>query len=259
MKKFLVILLVLIVLIVVILTAVFFLTSGIAKSADQFFQAVKDNDLDAAYVQLSEDFKASTSREQFESFMRGTALINYKDASWSSRSISGKTGEVKGSVETADGGTIPVTIKFVKEQGKWKIQFIEKAASGMVQETDTTKTIPEDAVLQKMTDESLHEFALAVNNKDFTDLYNTLSALWQSQITPEKLLEIFKEFVDQSVDLTVLSEYEPVYSEKPRINDDGMLELKGYYPTQPSVTYFTLTYLYEHPNWKLAGIHVMME
>ena len=242
MKKILIVLSSVVVLIIVILVAVFFLTTGITKTADQFFRSVQNNDLEAAYGQLSEEFRASTSAEQFESFLKKSALLNGTKTSWSRRSISGKTGNVEGVVETADGGTIPIKITFVKEKGQWKILSISKTAAGVVQETGAGKTIPGEADLRKMTDDCMQDFASAVNKKDFTDFYGNFSDLWKSQITPGKLLEIFKGFVDQQVDLTVLSEYKAVFSAPPRINEDGFLELKGYYPTQPSTTYFTLKY-----------------
>ena len=38
--------------------------------------------------------------------------------------------------------------------------------------------------------------------------------------------------------------------------DNGWLVLQGYYPTQPSITYFILEYLHEEPEWKLGVIDV---
>ncbi len=106
-----------------IVGSVFYLTSGITRTADQFFKSVKRNDMQAAHTYLSEGFRASTSQEQLETFLKGTALINYKRASWGSRSITGKTGEINGSIETADGGTIPIKMEFVKEKEGWKILY----------------------------------------------------------------------------------------------------------------------------------------
>lgn len=259
MKKFLIVLGVLAALAFVIVILVFFLTSGVTKTADVFFQAVRDGDMEAASSFLSEEFKAATSREELEAFLRGTALVNYSSATWSSREVSGNTGKVEGSVKTEDGGTVPVQIQFVKEKGKWKILRIDKAASGLAEKPEGGKTIPELEVLRQMTDTALRDFAAAVNRADFTDFHGTLSELWKNQITPEKLLEVFRTFVDQKIDLTVLSQYQPVFSEPPAMNEEGFLELTGYYPTQPSILYFTLNYTYEYPDWLLAGVHINLK
>lgn len=259
MKKFLIILFVLVLLAIVIVAAVFLFTKGLTQSADQFFKPIREGDFAAAYALLSEDFRAATSREEFDLFLQKSALANYQDASWTSRSLSGKTGELEGTVTTKEGGTIPLKIKFVKEQGQWKILSIEKPAAGLVPEESKGKTIPAETELATMADTALHDFALAVNKGDFTDFHATLSDLWKSQITPEKLLEIFQEFVKQKVDLTVLSQYQLVFSQPPKISEEGLLELEGYYPTQPSTTYFALSYVYEHPDWKLAGIRVTLK
>ncbi len=259
MKKLLIVLLVILVIIVIVIAAVFLMTSGVTKSADTFFRSVREGNLTAAYAQVSEDFKAATSQELFETFLKNSALLNYQTATWTSRSVSGKTGELEGTVETSDGGSIPIKIMFVKEQSKWKILNINKTAAGLVQTESSALSLPGDSDLKAMADVCMRDFALAIQNKDFSDLYATLSELWKSQTTAEKLQENFQGFVDQEIDLTVLSQYEPVFSKQPAINDKGALELEGYYATQPSTCYFTLRYLYEHPEWKLAGIYVTLK
>jgi len=258
MKKFLIVLSVIIVFVGVIVAGVFYLTSGITRTADEFFNSVKKNDMQAAYTYLSEGFRASTPQERLETFLRSNALNNYKSASWSNRSITWKTGKVEGTIETADGGTIPIKIEFVKETGGWKILSIQKEMAGLNPQ-EAKKTVPDDDTLRRMTDTTVREFALAVNKKDFTDFYNSLSELWKSQITPEKLKDLFKVFIDNNVDLTIVKQHKPVFSKVPEISKDGTLELEGYYPTKPSATYFKLTFLYEHPAWKLAGIRVTVQ
>lgn len=70
---------------------------------------------------------------------------------------------------------------------------------------------------------------------------------------------VFKPFVDQQMDFTVLQALAPVFSKPPGLNSDELLVLTGYYPSQPSVTYFTLKFTYEHPAWKLAGVNVQVK
>lgn len=254
MKIFLIIILVLVLLVLLILFFVFQLTGGITTTADQFFKAVKEKDFSKAYRLTSQEFQATTSLEQLEKFLAGTALLDYQKASWSSRSISGNQGDLEGSVTTSSGGTVPVKITLVKEKAGWKILSIHKADAGLLSEK--TLEVPAEEDLNQLVNSTIQQLALSINSRDFTNFHNHISRLWQAQITKEELQEIFKSFSDQNIDLTVLEGIDPVFSEPAHLNADHLLILTGYYPTQPSMTYFTLKYTMEYPNWKLFGINV---
>ncbi len=254
MKIFLIIILVLVFLVLLILFFVFQLTGGITTTVDQFFKAVKEKDFSKAYSLTSQEFQAATSLEQLEKFLEGTALLDYQKASWSSRSVSGKQGDLEGSVTTSSGGTVPVKIALVKENDGWKILSIRKADAGLLSEK--ALQVPAENELNQLVNSTIHQLALSINSRDFTNFHNHISRLWQAQITREELFEIFKSFSDQNIDLTVLESIDPVFSEPPHLNADNLLILTGYYPTQPSMTYFTLKYTMEYPNWKLFGINV---
>ncbi len=259
MKKLLIGLGVVAILVIIALVVVFQLTSGIVDVADQFFKAVQSKEFSEAYTYVAEDFRAATSLEQLKTYLEQSALINYQDASWNSREITTSQGKLEGTIKTPDGGSVPVRMTFVKEQGKWKILYIEKTAAGLMAEEETTKTIPPLDELNLMTTNAMHELALAINARDFSSFYAKLSKLWQSQTTADDLYNAFKSFSDQNVDLTVLEGMDPVFDQPPKIDETGMLILEGYYPTHPSVTHFDLKYLYEHPAWKLAGVHVKVK
>jgi len=258
MKRVFVVVLVVVGLIVALILGIFLMTSGVTQTADGFFLAVQEGDWDTADSFLAEDFRAATSRENLMSFLRNSALINFKSAVWSSRSVSGKTGELEGSVETEDRGQIPVNITLVKEGGEWKILSIQKAEAGLVK-GESRKSIPDDETLRSMTENCFRKFARAVNDKDFTEFYAGISELWKSQTDPEKLGGNFKVFMDNNVDFTELESLQPVFSEKPFIDEDDILRLNGYYPTQPNTMYFKLGYIYEHPHWKLSGINISIK
>jgi hypothetical protein len=254
MKIFLIVLLVIILLALLILFFVFQLTGGVTKVADQFFSAVKEKDFSKAYSYTSQDFQASTSLEDLQRFLEGTALLDYQDASWSSRSFSGNEGNLEGSIKTSSGGTIPIKITLVKESDNWKIQTIHKADAGLL--SDQSLQLPAETVLIQLVNSTMQDLALAINARDFGNFHQKISRLWQSQITKEELSNIFQSFSEQNIDLTVLEGIEPVFSEKPLLNAENLLILTGYYPTQPPVTYFTLKYTMEYPNWKLFGVNV---
>ena len=111
----------LIVLFGLIFGVVFYATSGITDAADNFFAAVADGEYEAAQEFTSQRLRETTSPADLEEFAQANRIGNVTDTSWSSRSIENNTGQVTGTVETASGAVIPMTILFVSEGDEWRI------------------------------------------------------------------------------------------------------------------------------------------
>ncbi len=101
-------------------------------------------------------------------------------------------------VKTENGGTVPLTLKFLKEDEQWKIFAINKPRVGLL---DQYSTIPNESELIDLTNESMLKFAQAVKAKNFTDFHVYVSTLWQMQFTAQKFEEIFKVFLDKNIDM----------------------------------------------------------
>jgi len=246
-------------LIAISISAVFVMTSGMTDTATAFFIEVKAKNYDKAYTYLSEEFKANTSKEDFVKFLDKSALLNFKETSWSSRSISGGMGELEGSVISETGGVVPIKLSFIKENENWKIFSIFKPQAGLEQK-DSSAKLPSIDELMDLTDESMLKFAESVNAKDFTEFHSYVSNLWQKQFPVEKFNEIFKPFIDANIDMVpALSAHNPKFDIEPSINDDSLLVLEGHYPTQPSRLMFELSYVYEGIGWKLIGTKVNIQ
>lgn len=255
MKKILVILVAIIVIALFAVYLVFRMTGGLTETAEAFFSAVGAQDLEKAYGYTAAEFRAHTPFEDFQAYLQRSALSDYRSASWSSRSVSGGKGELEGTIRTAGGGAVPLKLTLVKEAEGWRILSIQKAAAGIVGETESGG-LPGSEVTIALVRNTLQDFALAVNRRNFDRFYANISNLWQGQISAEKLAEIFRTFSDQQIDLTVLQGMQPVFDREPEINEQKILLLQGHYDTQPSVTRFTLKYIFEPPAWKLMGINV---
>ena len=99
-----------------------------------------------------------------------------------------------------------------------------------------------------------------MKNKDFSDFYDDIADVWQKQTTAKKLLEIFKTFTDQDVDLTgAIRSLEPLFSGTKIDPDNDVLIISGFYPTKPNRIIFDLKYLEEEGDWKLVGINVNLK
>jgi len=120
--------------------------------------------------------------------------------------------------------------------------------------------IPSKEDIKTMTEDSLLAFGEAVKNKDFSDFYDDIADLWQKQTTAKKLLEAFKTFTDQDIDLTnAIKGLEPLFSSTKIDPDNNVLIISGYYPTKPNRIIFDLKYIEEEGDWKLVGINVNLK
>lgn len=240
---------------IVALVIALYLTARIENSANDFFGAIKSKEYEKAYGFLSNDFRAATSQEDFIAFLNRNALLAYTSASWPNRSVSGDKGELDGTVTTESGGTILVRLNFVKEQGEWKIYSIQKARAGILSE-DASGVPPTGAEEIALVRQTMNAFAKAVNARSFKQFHSSVSILWQKQIGADQLNQVFKPFMDADLDLLFLDNYMPIFDETPTVDPEGVLSIKGYYPTKPSRVYFDFGYIREGAEWKLVKTHV---
>ncbi len=240
---------------IIALVIALYLTARIENSANEFFSAIKSKEYERAYGFLSNDFRAATSQEEFIAFLNRNALLAYKSASWPNRSVSGDKAELNGTVTTESDRTILIRLSLVKEQGEWKIYSIQKARAGILSE-DASGFTPSGAEEMALVRETMNAFAKAVNAKNFKQFHSFISVLWQKQIRVDQLNQIFKPFMDADLDLLFLDNYMPIFDETPSVDPEGVLSIKGYYPTKPSRVHFDFGYIREGAEWKLVKTHV---
>lgn len=236
-----------------IVALAFYFTSDLSKTADEFFTAVKAKDYGKASQYLSEDFRAATSQTELAAFLDRSAITAFKSASWSNRSVSNGRGELDGSITTDSGGVVPIKLGFVKENGNWRIHSLYKPKAGLAGD-NAAPPLPTDAEVAALVKAALHQFALSANAKDFSGFHKYISHLWQTEITVEKLNDVFKPFM--AIDLLPLDDMTPEFDGAPSTSDTGTLTVKGHYPTRPSQVIFELGFVYEGVGWKLVKVNL---
>ncbi|GAB5488031.1 MAG: hypothetical protein Pars2KO_16010 [Parasphingorhabdus sp.] len=239
--------------IAVLLGLVFWLTGDITKAGDDFFAAAANEDIDAAYELLSEDFQAGTSKDQLAGYLKINALDNVADTSWSSRSINGNQGTLEGSVTSATGGTVPLTIDLIKSDAGWKIRNIKLEKAGF-SDNRSSGTMPSETEQTQLIVETSTAFVASLKDGNMKGFHNYVSGLWQSQIDPAGLEEVFENLFPVADQLVVLGRLRPLLSKPAQINSDGLLVLEGYYDTKPSRVTFRQTYIYEGTGWRVFGL-----
>lgn len=235
-----------------IVAIVFSITSGMTETADGFFSSVKKQDFTKARTYLAEEFRANTDEQALKAYLSKSAVLNFKEASWSSRSINGGRGELDGSISTDSGGNIPIKLTFVKEGETWKIYTLQKPSAGLQSDTSGA-SIPSKDEQIALVKKSWHDFAVSVNAKSMAHFHSTVSGAWKSQFTVQKFDETFGRVFDAGLDLTVLDPLAPVFDGEPTIDENGILLIKGHYATTPKQIHFEQKFVYEGLSWKLFG------
>ena len=147
-------------------------------------------------------------------------------------------------------------LTYIYESSAWRLLGLNVKATPFVANTGK---MPTDKELNTLALDSLLLFNAAILTKSFENFYVKIAKLWQKEATPEQLLEIFQSFIDKEINIASIAKLAPTFEGTPTVNEDGLLVIKGSYPTQPSKVVFQLKYVYEDENWKLVGINVQVK
>lgn len=100
-------------------------TSGPVDVANMQLEALKKGQLRKAYNYSSVDFKNSISFNRFKVFLdTNPSLKDNRSSTFNNRKIENNVATISGTLESNQGGVTPVEYRFVKENGRWKILFI---------------------------------------------------------------------------------------------------------------------------------------
>ena len=236
-----------------VVVAIFVSTAGMVGEAESFFAAVREDDMGRARSYLSEDFKIGMSEPALVKFMAANALDDVVDVSWDERSRKSGWGYVAGSVTTGNGRVLPVALGFVKRVEDWKIYAVARTEADLGAGTEVSTALSEARQI-KLVAETMDIFAAAVNKRSMVDFHGYVADILRRQTTPEKMDEVFAEFYDAGIDLTLLDGMVPQFDGPGSLDENGVFLITGYYPTQPSQVSFDLSYIYAAQGWKLVKI-----
>ena len=244
----------------IVVAIIFQATSGLTKVADSFFDALKKGDTNQALNYFSEQALNQSSKENLNDFRLDNSLADLKNLSWSKRSISNTdSGELTGTVNLKNGQNIPLTISFTKEGEDWKIYSIKKESTGIVDGVDGEE-LPSEKRLIRLSRETTNRFMDVIKTNDFSSYYRGISYMWSMETSPEELSTAFQQFRKVYENQPASHQYfkslanmEPIFTEKPSINQNSVLVISGKYNIKPKYT-FTYKYVFEGLSWKLVGL-----
>jgi hypothetical protein len=240
---------------VLLIGRIFAWTQPVVDASEQFLALLGQEKIAQAYASSADGLRAQQDEVSFTGAVKQLGLTDYSSVSWHNRQIENQEGTAEGSVTTKSGGTKPVSLRLVQERGKWTVVGVRYGGV----ELATIKASsygPAEPELERMVAETLLGFNQAVLAKDFTAFYGNLSDVWKKQTNPERLRQIFQEFIDKNIDIGGIKDIKPRVAPVAGVSDKGVLVIAGRYPTQPSQVRFELKYANERGSWKLMGIAV---
>ena len=258
MKKWILGLAALVLVVAAIVAMVINWISPITAGADRFFTSIREGNAQAAYRSTTREFQAATSERSFMDMLKTSTIGDYDSATWSSRSISGNTGELEGSIITRRGGVIPLRVRLVNESGEWRVHALERVPAGLMVDA-AAPGIPAEGELAAMANRSVLQLARAVKTDDFSEFYGSIARLWRIQTTTEALRDAFKPLADRKNELTAIEGMAPEFTDKAVIDDCDQLVLAGRYRITPVAAVFKLKFAFEEGQWRLRRISVFPE
>jgi hypothetical protein len=111
-------------------------------------------------------------------------------------------------------------------------------------------------VLVKSTLVTLND---AVATENFTVFHAKLSKPFRDQFPPEKLQAIFKNLIDKHAVFDAVVAERMISDEDARIDEKGVLKLKGHFETTPKRVKYELGFIQSEGAWKLSGVSIDIE
>jgi hypothetical protein len=99
----------------------------------------------------------------------------------------------------------------------------------------------------------------AVASDNFTILHAKISKPFRDQFSPEKLRAVFKDLVEKHAVFDAVVAEKMIPDEDARIDDQGVLKLKGHFQTTPKRVKYQLGFIQSEGAWKLSGVTIDIE
>lgn len=123
---------------------------------------------------------------------------------------------------------------------------------------DAQTKVPSERPLEALVKSALLSFNDANLTGNYSVFHAKLSKPFRQQFTVEKLKETFKEFNEKSIDIDIVSAMKPTYTPVPSVDSDGKLNVKGFFPTDPTRVNFELSFIPSDGEWKLISLNVKL-
>jgi hypothetical protein len=116
--------------------------------------------------------------------------------------------------------------------------------------------MPSDAKLVILITTTLLALNQANATTNYTVLRDGAAPDFQQTNSPEHLAEIFNGLRARNLDLSPIVLHQPRLLRRPEMNEQGMIRVTGFFPTEPERVNFDLIYQPVQGKWRLLGMAV---
>ncbi|MEO8317599.1 MAG: hypothetical protein ABJA75_05645 [Bradyrhizobium sp.] len=99
----------------------------------------------------------------------------------------------------------------------------------------------------------------AVASDNFAVFHARISKPFRDQFSPDKLRAIFKDLIEKHAVFDAVVASPIVSDEDARIDEQGVLRLKGHFDTAPKKVKYQLGFIPSDGQWKLSGVAIDIE
>jgi len=99
----------------------------------------------------------------------------------------------------------------------------------------------------------------AVAADNFAVFHAKISKPFREQFPPEKLRAIFKDLIEKHAVFDAVVASPIVADEEAKIDEQGVLRLKGHFDTAPKKVKYQLGFIPSDGQWKLSGVTIDIE
>lgn len=104
----------------------------------------------------------------------------------------------------------------------------------------------------------LRSTLLMVNNGnqtgDYSQLYANLTPPVQKNVDVDRLSQALAGFRKEKIDMSAIAIVNPEFTKEPELDADGVLNISGYFPTEPRMVIFSIGYRKLNDKWLVEAI-----
>jgi hypothetical protein len=223
--------------------------AGAMVRTEQFLKGMRQEVRAAVYREAASSFRKDVSLDELTDVVVRLGLDGFVSADWQSMHVKNNQALLTGTVQLDDGGMFLLTVGLVREDGEWRVANFNKSRGSL--------SAPPEAVVRSLVARSVRDLARAIAEDDFHIVISSASRLLKRATSATAVRGAFKGLSASGTDLDVVSGLE-ANLERLEVDNNGLLQVAGFFATPPSRIRFAMNYDFEGEQWKLADIKVRL-
>lgn len=222
--------------------------NALTRTAEPLLAAFKTGDTEKAATELN---RIGGTRDETRSYIRLYQLTSIRSVTWTKVSyINGSKAKLEGTASLRDGGSNPIFLEFVKDDGAWAVQFVNVTVKTEKAAPDKLPDGPAAAALARASMEAVLE---AARRKTMAPVYEQGAGIFKSFKTVAEYDAQSSSLFDLTVTGDPLLGRTPIFDALPKLRPDGLLVLEGHYDLGSTRALFAFAYAFEDGQWRIAS------